>query len=101
MRLLAAEQAPDEGEIVVGPRVSPGFFTQLNARADLEGHGVLEVVEASTPPRRSSRRWRASRGRSSRSRTTGLSCGGWTASSWSSSTDRWSRIPIRSARSVH
>jgi ATPase subunit of ABC transporter with duplicated ATPase domains len=46
MRLLAGEQSPDTGEIVVGPRVSPGFFTQLNARDDLAGHGVLEVVEA-------------------------------------------------------
>ena len=34
--------------LVVGPRVSPGFFTQLNARDDLAGHGVLEVVQART-----------------------------------------------------
>jgi ATPase subunit of ABC transporter with duplicated ATPase domains len=46
MRLLAGEDEPDAGQVVVGPRVSPGFFTQLNARGDLAGHGVLEVVEA-------------------------------------------------------
>jgi ATPase subunit of ABC transporter with duplicated ATPase domains len=45
MRLLAGEDAPDTGEVVVGPRVSPGFFTQLNARGDFAGRGVLEVVE--------------------------------------------------------
>jgi ATPase subunit of ABC transporter with duplicated ATPase domains len=46
MRLLAGDERPDRGEIVVGPRVSPGFFTQLNVRGDLAGHGVLDVVEA-------------------------------------------------------
>jgi len=45
MRLLAGEQEPDNGEVVLGNRVSPGFFTQLNARSDLAGRGVLEVVE--------------------------------------------------------
>jgi ATPase subunit of ABC transporter with duplicated ATPase domains len=45
MRILAGDRAPDDGEVVVGPRVSPGFFTQLNARGDFEGRGVLEVVE--------------------------------------------------------
>jgi ATPase subunit of ABC transporter with duplicated ATPase domains len=45
MRLLAGEDVPHDGEIVVGPRVSPGFFTQLNARADFTGEIVLDVVE--------------------------------------------------------
>jgi ATPase subunit of ABC transporter with duplicated ATPase domains len=45
MRLLAGEEEPDRGDVVLGNRVSPGFFTQLNARSDLAGHGVLEVVE--------------------------------------------------------
>ena len=45
MRLLAGEEEPDRGEIVLGPRVSPGFFTQLNARSDLAGRTVLDAVE--------------------------------------------------------
>ncbi len=45
MRLLAGEEEPDHGEVVLGNRVSPGFFTQLNARSDLMGRGVLAVVE--------------------------------------------------------
>jgi ATPase subunit of ABC transporter with duplicated ATPase domains len=45
MRLLAGEEQPDRGEVVLGNRVSPGFFTQLNARSDLSGHGVLEIAE--------------------------------------------------------
>jgi ATPase subunit of ABC transporter with duplicated ATPase domains len=35
MRVLAGQERPDHGEVVLGPRVSPGFFTQLNARSDL------------------------------------------------------------------
>jgi ATPase subunit of ABC transporter with duplicated ATPase domains len=35
MRVLAGERAPDGGELVVGPRVSTGYFTQLQGRADL------------------------------------------------------------------
>jgi ATPase subunit of ABC transporter with duplicated ATPase domains len=45
MRLLAGEEAPGEGELVTGPRVSPGLFTQLNARSDFAGRQVLAVVE--------------------------------------------------------
>jgi ATPase subunit of ABC transporter with duplicated ATPase domains len=45
MRLLAGEEEPDRGDIVLGPRVSPGFFTQLNARSDLAGRTVLDAVE--------------------------------------------------------
>ena len=48
MRVLAGERAPDAGELVVGPRVSIGFFTQLNARAEFAGRGVLEVVQERT-----------------------------------------------------
>ena len=32
------------GELVVGPRVSLGLFTQLQTRADLAGQVVIEVV---------------------------------------------------------
>jgi ATPase subunit of ABC transporter with duplicated ATPase domains len=44
MRVLAGEREPDSGELVVGPRVSTGFFTQLQTRADLAGRVVIEVV---------------------------------------------------------
>jgi ATPase subunit of ABC transporter with duplicated ATPase domains len=45
MRLLAGERAPDAGRVGVGPRVSPGFFTQLNVRGDFAGRTVLEVAD--------------------------------------------------------
>jgi ATPase subunit of ABC transporter with duplicated ATPase domains len=45
MRLLAGEREPDAGRIGLGPRVSPGFFTQLNVRGEFAGRGVLEIVE--------------------------------------------------------
>jgi ATPase subunit of ABC transporter with duplicated ATPase domains len=44
IRLLAGERAPDSGEAVLGPRVSPGHFTQLNLRSDFAGANVLEIV---------------------------------------------------------
>jgi ATPase subunit of ABC transporter with duplicated ATPase domains len=44
MRVLAGEREPDCGELVVGPRVSTGFFTQLQSRSDLAGRVVIEVV---------------------------------------------------------
>ncbi|MGZ4181276.1 MAG: ABC-F family ATP-binding cassette domain-containing protein [Solirubrobacteraceae bacterium] len=44
MRVLAGQRAADHGELVVGPRVSTGFFTQLQTRADLAGRVVIEVV---------------------------------------------------------
>jgi ATPase subunit of ABC transporter with duplicated ATPase domains len=44
MRVLAGVRAPDGGELVLGPRVSPGFFTQLQSRRDFAGRGVLEIV---------------------------------------------------------
>jgi ATPase subunit of ABC transporter with duplicated ATPase domains len=44
MRVLAGERGADQGELVVGPRVSAGFFTQLQTRGDLAGRVVIEVV---------------------------------------------------------
>jgi ATPase subunit of ABC transporter with duplicated ATPase domains len=44
MRVLAGLRNPDTGELVVGPRVSPGLFTQFQNRADLVGLVVIEVV---------------------------------------------------------
>ena len=48
IRLLAGELEADGGEIVLGPRVSPGLFTQLNIRPDFSGNGVLDIVMART-----------------------------------------------------
>jgi len=45
MRLLAGDDVPHEGEVVLGPRVRPGLFTQLNADPRFVGRGVLEIVE--------------------------------------------------------
>ena len=44
MRVLAGEREADHGELVVGPRVSTGFFTQLQTRRDLAGRVVIDVV---------------------------------------------------------
>ncbi len=44
MRLLAGEPVPHTGRLNVGPRVSPGFFTQLNAPVGFTGRGVLDIV---------------------------------------------------------
>jgi len=45
IRLLAGEHVPHDGDLRIGNRVSAGLFTQLNSRADLDGHGVLDVVQ--------------------------------------------------------
>jgi ATPase subunit of ABC transporter with duplicated ATPase domains len=45
IRLLAGEEIPHDGELRIGNRVSPGMFTQLNSRADLDGRIVLDVVQ--------------------------------------------------------
>ncbi len=45
MRILSGDTPPPLGELVTGPRVSAGLFTQLNARSDFTGRGVLAVVE--------------------------------------------------------
>jgi ATPase subunit of ABC transporter with duplicated ATPase domains len=44
MRVLAGVREPDGGELVVGPRVSTGFFTQLQTRTDLTGQIVIDTV---------------------------------------------------------
>ncbi|HWE34422.1 MAG TPA: ATP-binding cassette domain-containing protein [Solirubrobacteraceae bacterium] len=44
MRVLAGVRDPEAGELVVGPRVSTGFFTQLQTRADLAGRIVIDTV---------------------------------------------------------
>jgi ATPase subunit of ABC transporter with duplicated ATPase domains len=44
MEILNGTVEPDEGEVIVGPRVSTGLFTQLNARSDFSGQEVLELV---------------------------------------------------------
>ncbi|HEV2814164.1 MAG TPA: ATP-binding cassette domain-containing protein [Solirubrobacteraceae bacterium] len=45
MRLLAGEASPSAGRVTTGPRVSTGYFTQLNARDDLRGaETILDTV---------------------------------------------------------
>src|SRR6185312_15721078 len=44
LALLAERRAPDVGELVVGPRVSVGHFTQLQRRGDLAGRVVIDTV---------------------------------------------------------
>jgi ATPase subunit of ABC transporter with duplicated ATPase domains len=44
MHVLAGVRDPDGGELRVGPRVSTGFFTQLQSRADFAGRVVLDIV---------------------------------------------------------
>ena len=44
MSVLAGTREPDAGEVRVGPRVSTGFFTQLQSRADFAGRVVLDIV---------------------------------------------------------
>jgi ATPase subunit of ABC transporter with duplicated ATPase domains len=45
MRVLAGDRQPDSGEVVLGPRVSPGLFTQLNARGDFAHQNVGKILE--------------------------------------------------------
>jgi ATPase subunit of ABC transporter with duplicated ATPase domains len=42
--VLAGRREPDAGRLVLGPRVSVGYFTQLQRRTDLEGRVVIDVV---------------------------------------------------------
>jgi ATPase subunit of ABC transporter with duplicated ATPase domains len=44
MQTLAGVREPDQGELVLGPRTSSGFFTQLQSRPDLAGRVVLDPV---------------------------------------------------------
>ncbi len=46
MQALAGSRATDGGELRVGPRVSTGFFTQLQTRSDFGGRVVIDVVLA-------------------------------------------------------
>jgi ATPase subunit of ABC transporter with duplicated ATPase domains len=46
MRVLAGAREPDSGELVVGPRVSTGFFTQLQSRRDLAGRIAIDAILA-------------------------------------------------------
>ena len=48
MRLLAGEAVEHSGSVRVGNRVSTGFFTQLNARDEFRGAGVLDIVQERT-----------------------------------------------------
>jgi ATPase subunit of ABC transporter with duplicated ATPase domains len=42
--VLAGAREPDGGELRTGPRVSTGFFTQLQSRSDFSGQIVLDIV---------------------------------------------------------
>jgi ATPase subunit of ABC transporter with duplicated ATPase domains len=44
MHVLAGARDPEGGELRVGPRVSTGFFTQLQSRGDFAGRVVLDIV---------------------------------------------------------
>lgn len=44
IRLLAGEDVAHAGELRIGNRVSPGLFTQLNVRSDLQARAVIDVV---------------------------------------------------------
>ena len=46
LHLLAGEDVAHAGRLVVGPRVSPGLFTQLNRRAELVAGTPLDAVAA-------------------------------------------------------
>ncbi len=44
MHVLAGEREPDAGELRCGPRVSAGFFTQLQTRRDFVDANVLDIA---------------------------------------------------------
>jgi ATPase subunit of ABC transporter with duplicated ATPase domains len=44
LQVLASERDPDLGKLRVGPRVSAGFFTQLQSRPDFSGQTALDIV---------------------------------------------------------
>ena len=48
MRALAGESEPSTGAVRLGPRVSVGHFTQLNARPEFEGKVLVDVVHERT-----------------------------------------------------
>ncbi len=45
LRVLAGMLAPSDGEVVLGSRVVPGLFTQVNDRPDFLGRTAGEIVE--------------------------------------------------------
>ena len=49
--VLAGRRAADAGALVVGPRVSAGYFTQLQRRGDLAGRVVVDTVLERVPGR--------------------------------------------------
>ncbi len=49
LRALSGEQAPDDGEIKLGPRTSIGTFTQVNDRPDFLGRDVVDIVGERVP----------------------------------------------------
>ncbi len=44
MRLLAGEDVAHDGRVVVGPRVSTGFFTQHNVRGDFACRRIIDIA---------------------------------------------------------
>jgi ATPase subunit of ABC transporter with duplicated ATPase domains len=46
LRVLAGMMQPSDGEVVLGSRVVPGLFTQVNDRPDFLGRTAGEIVEA-------------------------------------------------------
>ncbi|MCW2957414.1 MAG: transporter related protein [Solirubrobacterales bacterium] len=48
MALLNGSTPPAAGRVVLGPRVSPGLFTQLNRRDDFAGRTLADIVEERT-----------------------------------------------------
>ncbi|WP_249012228.1 ABC-F family ATP-binding cassette domain-containing protein [Conexibacter sp. DBS9H8] len=44
MSVLSGTRPPDRGQLRVGPRVSAGYFTQLQTRGDFTGRPVLDIV---------------------------------------------------------
>jgi ATPase subunit of ABC transporter with duplicated ATPase domains len=46
MRMLAGVREPDHGQRRLGPRVSTGFFTQLQTRPEWAGREVLDIMSA-------------------------------------------------------
>lgn len=48
MGLLSGADAPAAGRVVLGNRVSPGLFTQLNRRDDFAGRTLADIVEQRT-----------------------------------------------------
>ena len=44
IRVLAGDPVPHSGDVTLGPRVSPGYFTQLNLRPDFAGRTTLDPI---------------------------------------------------------